>query len=137
MDTRAKRIAHPWINLFAGAIALSAWAGAAGLATGVLDFGPAITARLPLHSGALAAAGLSLVVALPMTLAAWLCGRNHPQWRLVTAAAGALLVGWILMQVAVIRTFSWLQPLMATAGIVVVVCAIARRDRFQGPRSRS
>jgi hypothetical protein len=60
-----------------------------------------------------------------MTLATWSCGANHPQWRYAAATAGALLIGWILVQVAIIRTFTWLQPAMASAGIAVLVCATA------------
>ncbi|MGH3861618.1 hypothetical protein [Actinokineospora sp.] len=34
--------------------------------------------------------------------------------------AGLMLVGWILVQLAVIRTFSWLQPMCVVLGLVVV-----------------
>ncbi|MFJ5993135.1 hypothetical protein [Lentzea sp. NPDC092896] len=123
MGAKAKLIAHPWITLFIAAIAVSAWAGVAGLGTGTVELGPVVTARLPFHSSTVAATALSLVVALPMSLAAWLCGANRPQWRFAAAGAGALLVGWILVQVTIIRTFSWLQPVMALAGLAVLVCA--------------
>jgi hypothetical protein len=39
-----------------------------------------------------------------------------------------LLIGWIVAQLAFIETFSWLQPLMAVAGAVVVVTALLRRS---------
>ncbi|SFR02046.1 hypothetical protein SAMN04488564_10239 [Lentzea waywayandensis] len=127
MGARSHQAAPLWIGVLPGVVALSAWAGAAGTAAGAVDFGSAVVSRLPFHSNVVAAVALVLIVALPMTFAAWLCLRNHPQWRIAVAAAGALLIGWIAVQLVVIRTFSWLQPIMALAGAAVLMSALAHR----------
>jgi hypothetical protein len=49
----------------------------------------------------------------------------------IAMIAGSLLVGWIVVQLAVIRTFSWLQPVMAAAGVVVLLSGL----RVAGRRS--
>lgn len=130
MTTTSARTAHPVITTFGGLIAVAAWAGAVGLLTGVIDFGAAITARLPFHSAVFAGIALAVVVAVPMTVTAWLGLRNRPQWRDAGAVAGALLIGWIVVQLAVVQTFSWLQPVMALAGLTALTCALlSGRDR--------
>ena len=52
------------------ATAVGALAGAVGLATGSMQLGAAVDARLPRSSPVLAACALLVVVALPMALAA-------------------------------------------------------------------
>jgi hypothetical protein len=89
---------HPWLAFTAGAVAVSALAGAVALTAG-LNMGATITDRIPFHSTLFGGLALVLVVALPMAVAAYL--------------AGALLIGWIAIQVLIIRPFSWLQPAMA------------------------
>jgi hypothetical protein len=44
-------------------------------------------------------------------------------------AAGLLLVGWIAVQLPVIRTFSWLQPICALLGLAVLV--LGKSDTLQ------
>ncbi len=46
-------------------------------------------------------------------------------------AAGALLVGWIVVEIAFIRELSFLQPCFALVGVVFVV--IGRRLRTPRP----
>jgi hypothetical protein len=68
---------RPLLASFAGLIAVSAYGGAAALATGAAH-----------------APGAAIV-------------------------AGTLLVGWIIVELAFIRTLRWLQPAMAAAGVLV------------------
>jgi hypothetical protein len=119
------RTAHPVVATFTG---LLAWAGAAGLLVGVIDFCPEITSRLPFHRPVFAGIALAAVVAVPMTWTAWLCLHDRPLWRTVGAVAGTLLFGWIVVQLALIQTFSWLQPIMGFAGLAVLVAVL-----FSGP----
>ena len=128
MTTTPPRTARPGVAIFTGLLALSAWAGVAGLLVGVIDFGPEITNRLPFHSPVFAGIALAAVVAVPMTWTAWLCLHNHPLWRTTGAVAGTLLFGWIVVQLALIQTFSWLQPIMGSAGLAVLIAAL-----FSGP----
>jgi hypothetical protein len=110
---------HPLLALATGFVAVSALAGAVALATGLMDMGAAVNTRFPFHSTLAASFALALVVALPMALAAYLAGTGDVRAADAAMVAGALLVGWIAVQLVVIRTFSWLQPAMALAGALV------------------
>lgn len=123
------RVEYPSILVLSGVVALAAWAGGAALLAGAIDFGDDVTRRLPFHSATFAAIALMIVIALPMTLTAWLSARSDAQWRVVGAVAGTLLVGWIVVQVALIQTFSWLQPVMAIVGGAVLMGALSSRAR--------
>lgn len=119
MRTAQRTRRHGGLALIAGVVATSALGGAISLATGVIDMGPDVTARFPFHSPVLAGLALAVVVALPMAAAACLAAVGHPRTADAAMAAGALLVGWIAVQLVIIRTFSWLQPAMALAGAAV------------------
>lgn len=121
------RAGHPAIAALSGVVALSAWAGGALLLAGLIDFGDEVTGRLPFHSATVAAAALLIVVAVPMTLTAWLSARSGARWRVVGAVAGTMLIGWIVVQLAFIQTFTWLQPVMAAAGAAVLAAAVLSR----------
>lgn len=120
------RTGHPVTLVLSAIVALCAWAGAILLTTGTVDLGTRVTSRLPLHSTVFAAIALTAFVAVPMTLTSWLCARHNAYWRIAGAAAGSMLIGWILVQLALIQTFSWLQPAMAAAGCAVLVSALSR-----------
>ncbi|GAA1258732.1 hypothetical protein GCM10009657_37380 [Oryzihumus leptocrescens] len=112
-------------------MAVGAAAGTVGLWAGSIDFGEEITARLPWGSTLLAGTALLVVVALPMTLAAVAAWRGSPRAPELLLLAGLLLVGWIVVEVAFIRSFSWLQPVCAVWGALVAV--LGRRDRGRAP----
>jgi hypothetical protein len=118
------------ITIVSSITAFAAWAGSLALAAGIIDFGVEINRRLPFHSPVFAAFALAIVVALPMTLAALLCARRSPKWKATSIVAGAMLIGWIAVQLAIIQEFSWLQPVMAAAGVAVLTGALfSRADR--------
>jgi hypothetical protein len=127
-DTRTVTVRRTWLALLTGLTAVSAAAGAIGLATGTSDPGDAITARLPWHSVVLAGFALLVVVAAPMAVASWLAAREHRAYPVAAAGAGALLVGWIALEIAVIREFSWLQVVFTVVGVAVLVLAAAGRN---------
>jgi len=52
--------------------------------------------------------------------------------RALSAGAGVVLLGWIAAQVAIIGPVSWLQPLMALVGVLLVALAW-RLPRPSGP----
>lgn len=107
------------MSLCEGVVSLSALAGAAGLAIGSIDFGANVNGRLPFGSPVFGAVALAAVVGLPMAMACvadWQGARRANQ---LTMGAGGLLVGWIAVEVVVIRSFSWLQPAMAVIGAAV------------------
>ena len=111
---------------YAGFVAFSAYAGAVGLATGVLDTGPTIEHRLPRHSPVLGGVALALVVGVPAT---WLArrawhGRDVGRPALV---AGTMLVVWIAIEVAFIREFSWLQVFYLGVGASFIAVGVGDR----------
>lgn len=120
-------------------MSVSALGGAIALGTGLMDMGVAVETRFPFHSSVLAGIALAMVVALPMAVAAYLSWTGSVHAAGAAMTAGALLVGWIAVQVAVIRTFSWLQPAMALAGALVFLggLLIHRAPRVHERRERS
>ncbi|MFC4950737.1 hypothetical protein [Pseudonocardia sp. GCM10023141] len=62
-------------------------------------------------------------VAAPMLVAAAMEAAGMRRAGDVSVAAGAALVVWIVVQLAVLQQFSVLQPVMAAAGLAVVLAA--------------
>jgi hypothetical protein len=122
-DTRARPYALIALEVL---LAIGAAGGAFGLATGAMPLGD-IEARLPWQSPVLGGAALALVVALPaavVAVAAWQ-RRDWSEWGHVVV--GAALMGWIVVQVAIIGATSALQPIMFVWGAVILGLALARR----------
>jgi hypothetical protein len=110
---------HREIALLAGLMAVAAYAGVVGLMTGVLDMGTLLNGRLPFGSPVLGGLALLVIVALPMTVAAVAAWRGLPWAEAAVVTAGLALVGWIVVEVAFIRTFSWMQPVCAAYGALL------------------
>ena len=113
--------------------ALAAWGGAVALVTGGTDFGERTNDRLPFASVVLAGVALAVIVALPLTLLAWSAWTGAARTDDVALITGALIVGWIVIQVVVLRAFSLFQPAYLCIGAGFV--AASGRARL-GPRSR-
>jgi hypothetical protein len=110
-----------WVALLNDGLA---WFGAIGLATGRLSLGEDLERRLPWHSPVVAGVALGVAVAVPMSLLALLagaCDRRTGRW---AVTCGALLVAWIALQVAVLRTFSPFQPTYALIGSWLVALGL-------------
>lgn len=117
-NPRTKR--RPWLAVFAGQLGLAACGGAIGLIVGFLGLPPEIEERLPFGSTTLAGLALAVLVGVPSTiliLASWRGDRFALHGAVVT---GILLVGWIAIEMAFVRQFSFLQPLYAAQGCVLV-----------------
>ena len=125
---------RPWLAGFAALNACSAWAGGIALMTGSIDFGEPIDGRLPFDS--LVLAGLALVagIAIPLTAVAWSAWTGGSSTDDLALLGGLLLIGWIVMQVVVIRSFSFFQPLYLAIGAAFVVAShrVALSDRHRG-----
>lgn len=67
---------------------------------------------------------LLVLVAAPMTVACWLAATGHNSAPAAATTAGAVLVAWIAIQVALIGFVFWLQPAMALIGLVVTVLGL-------------
>ncbi len=117
---------HAWLTALAGFVAGSAYGGAAGLIAGWLRPSASMMGSLPLHSPVFAGIALACVVAAPATVVAVLAWRRHPRDRDAAALAGVLLLGWIVVEVAVVRQFSALQVVYGLAGLGLIVSGSRR-----------
>jgi hypothetical protein len=120
------------LGVYAGLVALSASVGAIGLASGSLAMGATVNERLPLQSPVLGGIALVVVVGLPATVLALRAWQRRSGADRVAVAVGVLLIGWIAVEFAFIREFSFLQVLFVGVGISFV--AIGVRAGLQ-PRS--
>ena len=118
---------------FAALNAVAAWAGAVGLATGGIDFGERTNDRLPFDSLVLAGVALAVIVAVPLTVLAWLAWTGAARTNDAALIAGLLIIGWIVAQVVALWAFSLFQP--AYLGIGALLIAASGRARL-GTRSR-
>ena len=123
VPTRARR--RVGLTWYGSLVAFSAYAGAVGLAAGATDTGSTINARLPFHSPVFGAVALAVIVGVPNTAVAWFAWRGDRRARPAALVAGVMLIGWIVVEFAIIREFSWLQPLYVAVGASLV--AISRR----------
>ncbi|MFC4128438.1 hypothetical protein [Nocardia rhizosphaerae] len=105
--------------LLSGMLATWAFAGALGLIAGVVTLGPAAESRLPWQSPILAGFLLAVVVGLPMTVVALTAADDDPATARTTLTAAVALIGWILVQLVVLREFSWLQPVCVILAVIV------------------
>ncbi len=106
---------------------MQAYGGAIAILTGTIDFGSVITGRFPFGSPVFAAVALAAIVGIPMTVTTWCAVIGHRWTQQAAFVSGALLVGWIAVQMVIIQTFSWLQPTMVLSGLLVIGLRVARR----------
>jgi len=114
---------RPWLADFAAFNAFGAWAGAVGLVTGGMDFGESINDRLPFDSLVLAGLALGIIVGVPLTVLAWSAWVGGPRTDDLALVVGLMLIGWIVVQVAVIRAFSLFQPAYLVVGASFVAAS--------------
>ncbi|MGD9996713.1 MAG: hypothetical protein AB7L17_22335 [Ilumatobacteraceae bacterium] len=104
-------------------MAVAAVGGGLGLAMGWIDMGSTIDERLPFDSPVLAGTALAAIVALPMAVTAWRAWREDGRAGHTGELAGVMLVGWIAVQLVVIRQFSFLQPVCVAFALALLVLA--------------
>jgi hypothetical protein len=97
----------------AALVALSAVGGAIGLVSGALSIGGQLEGRLPFDSPVLAGVALVVVVAVPFAVLAVAAWRGSHRTDLVACAAGVLLLGWLVVELVIIRELSFFQPFYA------------------------
>jgi hypothetical protein len=120
--------------VLAAVMAVGAYGGAVGLAGDDQLFGPLqerVHARLPFHSFVLGGVALTCIVALPMTAAAISSWRGTRGAGRIVVVAGALLVGWIIGEVVIVRIYFWLQPACLGYGLVLMLLGARARRKEQ------
>ena len=80
---------------------------------------------MPFDSPALGGIALGLIVGLPMTVLALLAWKGDPRSGPLAVAAGVIQIGWILVELAFIREFSFFHPTYIGVGAALIV--IGRR----------
>ena len=100
-------------------VALGAIAGAAGLVAGSIDLGNAINNRSTLESPAFAGGALFAIIGIPMTFAAIAALQGAGRRNHLAMAAEALLMGWIAVEIVVIRSFCCLRPAFLILGVAI------------------
>lgn len=111
---------RPLLAGFAVVTALAAWAGAIALITGGADFGASNNDRLPFDSPVIAGFALGIIVGIPLTALTWSAWTGGPRTGDLALVAGLVLIGWIVVQVVVIRTFSFFQPAFLAVGAAFI-----------------
>lgn len=115
MTTNKNAPRRPVMWIGAALVAIGAWFGAAGLVAGFLSLGD-IESRLPFGSPVLAGIALALLVALPFSMLARRSWFGRSSTGATAMIAGVLLMGWIVVQLLVIRDFSPFQPVYFAVG---------------------
>jgi len=131
VETRPSEKRRAGLVAYAAFIAISAYGGTLGLITGALDMGHTLNQRLPLHSPVLGGIALALIVGFPASVVATMAWHRDRRADAASVAAGVLLVGWIVIEIAFIREFAFLQLFYAGAGVVFV--AVARHSIARKP----
>jgi drug/metabolite transporter (DMT)-like permease len=108
---------------------VAAWAGAIGLLTGDIDFGDALDERLPFDSLTLAGVALAMIVAIPLSALSWSAWTGHPRTNQLSLLVGIALIGWIVVQILVLRSLSLFQALCLGVGVYFVGTSLLVRWR--------
>jgi hypothetical protein len=119
--TQTSRSRYRVMAAYAAFIAASAYFGAIGMISGLLAVPDSLAERLPFDSPVFGGIALALIVALPCTALAVLAWRRHPRTFDAATLAGLALVGWIVIEVAIVRQFSMLQVVFGAAGLGLVL----------------
>ena len=90
-------------------------------------------------SWALPGLSLILVVAIPQLGGAFLLVTRRPRGALVAVLVGGLLVAWIVVQLAVLQRYFFLQPVIFAVGALQVVLGahLMRSTAHQEDRLRA
>ena len=81
--------------------------------------------RLPVDSWTWPGVALLVTVALPQLAAAWLVWRHDRRAGAVGVLVGAALVLWIVVQVALLPRYFFLQPVIAGIGLAELGVSVA------------
>lgn len=112
-------------------VAAGAWFGAYGLMSGWLSLGDVVTPRLPFGSPVIGGVALALWVAVPFSVLVPRAWRGDSSTGASATLIGALLVLWLVVQLAFIRTVTPFHPTFAAVGLGFVIAG--NRIRLRRP----
>jgi hypothetical protein len=115
--------------------AVSAFGGGVGLVTGTLPIPVALLRHTPFESYVVPGLFLGVIIGGSALAGAVALLTHAPRSRLVIAAAGVVMVGWIVGETILIRGFSWLQGLYLLTGLLLVAVS-CRRSSWAQPEPR-
>jgi hypothetical protein len=101
-------------------VAVGAVYGSVMLITDAWRLDPAMLRHLPFDTWVLPGIALAALIAVPNVVAGVLVARGHPRARIVSMLAGGILVGWIVVQIALIQHYFFLQPVMGVCGLLTI-----------------
>lgn len=121
MSERVARISAVTIDAIAGVLAV---AGCIGLLGGGIQFPAAWLLGTPFSDYTVPALILGVVVGGSALVAAAVTAlASREVGALATAAAGAVMLGWIVGELALIGYVSWMQPAMFIYGLIMIGAA--------------
>ena len=128
MRQRGIRIALIVVDLF---LAVSAIVGAIGLAAGFMNIPLSVLHGTPFADFTVPALLLGIVVGGSALAAAATAVFGPRQYEaLASAGAGCVMVGWMIVEVALIGLGSWLQPFYFAVGLLMIgLAALLERAR--------
>ena len=118
-----QRLPKILVNLL-GFNALSAIGGGIGLVTGMLVLPPALLTHTSFTSYVAPGLILGVIVGGSSLFAAITLFVGARQALLLSGGAGLIMTGWIVIEVILIRAFSWLHGLYLVTGLAVTALAI-------------
>jgi hypothetical protein len=118
MKEKGIRIALVIVDLFA---AVSAIVGAVGLVVGFMDIPLSVLRGSPFADFTVPALLLGVVVGGSALVAATIALFGPRRFEtLASAAAGCVMAGWMIVEVAMIGLGSWLQPAYFAVGLLMI-----------------
>ena len=112
--------------------AVSAVGGGIALAADLLGVPTVLLRHTPFDSFIVPGIFLAVIIGGSATVGAAALLAHRPRALVTSAAAGAVMVGWILGETLLVEGFSWLQGLYLATGSIIVVASI-RRSRATTP----
>lgn len=93
--------------------------------------------RLPIETWIVPGIALAVLVAVPNLIAGVLVAIGHRAARTVSLLTGAVLVAWIIGQIAVIQQYIVLQPVMAACGLLTIGLGYLLPGRGESSQGRA
>jgi hypothetical protein len=80
--------------------------------------------HLPVDTWILPGVALAVLIAVPYVVSTILVVIGHSTARGVALLAGTVLAGWIVVQIALIQQYFFLQPVMGLCGLLTIGLAL-------------